>query len=87
MTVDQMGNLWLGTPSGVYRYEPKGKSFTNFNDMLGLTKTVAYDNHVFAADNDVIDITEDKNGTLWFLLDQRIIRYDGKNHSEFEFVY
>lgn len=52
---DREGNMWFGTiGSGVYRYDPVGKSFRNFTTNDGLVN------------NEIVCIYEDNAGNIWF---------------------
>jgi hypothetical protein len=68
-TVDQDGNLWIGTGGGgVSRYD--GKSFTTFSTAQGL------------AGNEVASIMTDRHGNVWMgSLSGGVSRYDGKNFT------
>jgi len=61
---DKVGNLWVATMWGVYRYD--GKLFTGFTTQGG-----PYRNVIFS-------ISENKRGNLWFSTDSGFCRYDGK---------
>jgi signal transduction histidine kinase/ligand-binding sensor domain-containing protein len=50
------GYLWIGTQSGLVRFD--GKRYKNFFSQPG--------NPASPSDNTIVDITEDKNGDLWF---------------------
>lgn len=49
---DSLGFLWIGTPAGLAHYD--GKNFKIFSLLDGL------------AGNNINDITESENGTMWF---------------------
>ncbi|RRB07877.1 histidine kinase [Larkinella rosea] len=67
---DRKGNFWFSTVgSGVYYYD--GKTFQNFTTRDGL------------ANNQVIDIYEDKTGTIWFGTLSGASRYDGKTFRNY----
>ena len=50
---DKMGNIWIGTDQGVYRYD--GNTFKNFNQKDGL-------NHIDISRKGIL---VDKSGTIW----------------------
>lgn len=67
---DTEGNLWIGTASGVTKYN--GHTFTNFTKKEGLI------------DNDVRSILQDRNGNIWFgTLNNGISKYDGYSFTNF----
>jgi ligand-binding sensor domain-containing protein len=67
---DRKGNFWFSTVGeGVYYYD--GKSFQHFTTKEGL------------ANNQVIDIYEDKTGTIWFGTLSGASRYDGKSFRNY----
>lgn len=74
---DRRGNLWIATTdSGVYYYNgkslPTGQTgFRHFTTRQGL------------ASNQVLDIYEDKVGTIWFGTGGGVSRYDGKSFRNF----
>lgn len=56
---DKKNNLWVATSnSGVFRYQPKLKSWRHFEHKRKDTTTIT--------DNDVIIMFEDAKGTMWF---------------------
>jgi ligand-binding sensor domain-containing protein len=69
---DNDGNMWFGTDQGIYKYDPVGKTFKNYNQKDGL-------NHV--------DITRkgilvDKLGNIWVGTHGGVYRYDPVADSE-----
>ncbi|GAB3985585.1 hypothetical protein GCM10028807_01150 [Spirosoma daeguense] len=67
---DRKGNSWFSTVGeGVYYYD--GKSFQHFTTKEGL------------ADNQVIDIYEDKTGTIWFGTLSGASHYDGRSFRNY----
>ena len=67
---DRKGNFWFSTVGeGVYYYD--GKSFQHFTTQQGL------------ANNQVIDIYEDKAGRIWFGTLSGASRYDGKTFRNY----
>jgi len=70
MLQDSKGNMWIGTEAnGVFKYD--GKSITRFTTKEGLL-------HDWVA-----EITEDKEGNIWFDCHNGICRYDGKSFTSF----
>ena len=51
MMKDSRGNIWIGTPKGLYKFD--GKNFTHFGTAQGLSW------------ESIISICEDRNGNLW----------------------
>ena len=67
---DKKGNFWFASVgAGVYHYD--GKSFQNFTTSDGL------------ANDRVIDIFEDKAGTIWFGTQGGVSSYDGESFRNF----
>ncbi|GAB3928577.1 ligand-binding sensor domain-containing protein [Larkinella terrae] len=67
---DRKGNFWFSSVgSGVYYYD--GKSFQHFTTKDGL------------ANDQVIDIYEDKTGAIWFGTLSGASRYDGKSFQNY----
>ena len=67
---DTKGLIWIGTQSGLVRYD--GKNFFVFDESTGL------------AANEVWSITEDGFGNLWFsTYGKGVVKYDGKNFTTF----
>lgn len=67
---DRKGNFWFSTVgSGVFYYD--GKSFQHFTTKEGL------------ANDQVIDIYEDKTGNIWFGTLSGVSRYDGKSFQNY----
>ncbi|WP_128545310.1 ligand-binding sensor domain-containing protein [Larkinella soli] len=70
---DKKGNFWFSTVgSGVYYYD--GTSFRNYTTKDGL------------AENQVIDIYEDKAGTVWFGTSNGASRYNGKSFQNYRMM-
>ncbi|UFH57677.1 two-component regulator propeller domain-containing protein [Spirosoma sp. KNUC1025] len=68
---DRKGNFWFSTVGeGVYYYD--GKSFQQFTTKEGL------------ASDQVLDIYEDKAGTIWFGTGGGATRYDGKSFRTYK---
>jgi len=63
ITIDQLGNKWIGTTHGVSYYD--GITFTNYYQQDGL-----YSNGVY-------DIVIDLSGNVWFQCSNGITMYDG----------
>lgn len=54
MSMDQYGNLWIGTyKNGVYRYDPSTKTFTHLNESMGLSHP------------EVLEIFKDSEQNMW----------------------
>lgn len=53
LRVDSKGVLWVGTPSGLHRYNSNSNSFTLFTERDGLPNNLIY------------AIEEDSNGNIW----------------------
>jgi ligand-binding sensor domain-containing protein len=71
---DKAGTIWLGTGSGVSRYDPKradGKFFQNFTTKDGLSN------------NAITTIMEDRSGKLWIGTRGEACFYDGKTFTVF----
>ena len=66
---DMDGNIWIGTHSGLSRYD--GRGFVNFTTKDGL------------ADNDIIRIYQDREGVFWIGTRSGLSRYDGKEFVNF----
>lgn len=61
MTLDSSGQLWIGTQMGVYLYKEKEESF----QLIPFTEGRAARELYFSPEGD-----------LWFLLDDKLVRYD-----------
>jgi ligand-binding sensor domain-containing protein/serine phosphatase RsbU (regulator of sigma subunit) len=79
---DAAGNLWIGTRSGVLKYN--GTTFKLYSKNNGLVE------------NDIWKILEDKEGNLWFgsranglskLFSEQIISYDQRNGLANDYIY
>jgi len=68
---DWNGNIWVGTNSGVSKYN--GKEFQNYSTDDGL------------ADNGVTDMLIDNKGTIWFAHPNgKLTMYNGKQFNEIQ---
>ncbi len=61
------GQIWIGTNDGLYRYNPKDKSF----QLLTMDKGLA--------DNGISSIEQDKQGRLWISTDHGLCCYNPQN--------
>jgi ligand-binding sensor domain-containing protein len=67
---DTQGNIWIGTASGVTKYN--GYSFTNFTTEQGL------------ANNNVRAVIQDRKGNIWFgTYGGGVTKYDGYTMTSF----
>ena len=87
---DKAGNIWVGTKTGLCRYDPSvelkpgSKTFTH----IPITGTYGYNsNNSFNNDlstiNGVWTMMQDKSGRIWFGTDDGVYCYDGENFSWF----
>ena len=77
---DKNGKIWLGTTSGVYRYD--GTSFTNIFELGIFTSTVKSDISTIRA---IPAMMEDKKGTIWFTSwFEGLCRFDGERITSFK---
>lgn len=65
--LDSGGDLWIGSPNGLYLYD--GSEFTYFSKKDGLYH------------NDINCIYEDGNGVLWFGTRDGVSKFDGETFS------
>jgi len=63
LTIDEKGLLWLGTTEGVYQFD--GKNFTLFE----LPKSTVKKPEPMLSDQLAFKILQDRNGTMWFVVD------------------
>lgn len=63
LTIDEKGLLWLGTTKGVYQFD--GKNFTLFE----LPKSTVKNPEPMLNDQLAFKILQDRNGTMWFVVD------------------
>ncbi len=64
MIQDRVGDIWIATFSGVFRYD--GKSFTNVTGKVSSAR--------------FFSVMEDRKGNLWFgTIGSGVYRYDGKS--------
>lgn len=71
LTEDQNGNLWIGTSSGVSKYD--GKTFTQFTVKNGLSG------------NSIAQMMQDKAGNMWFgTFTNGVTKYNGKSFTHFK---
>lgn len=54
---DRAGNLWVGTPHGLDRFDPEARSFHHYRRESGRPGTLH--------DNQVSALYEDRRGVLW----------------------
>ena len=75
---DSKGNVWVGTEKGVSKYD--GKTFSPFELPKPSIENPTY---IVSLEN-VWQIIEDKNGSIWFARDgYGATKYDGKNFTHF----
>ncbi len=72
---DRLGRMWFGTREGINRYE--GERVTAFKGWVGSSDKGS---SVWLG-NEVSSITEDKQGNLFFLIDDNIIKFDIQTES------
>lgn len=70
---DAKGRLWIGTNSGLNRYNREDKTFIKYFNTHGDTTTLG--------SNDVLCGTKDKSGTLWFGTSFGIVRYNEESDN------
>ena len=61
---DRKGNIWIGTKSGLNRFDPSSGHFTVYSTRDGLP------------DDHVLSILEDDKGNLWISTNQGLSRFD-----------
>jgi ligand-binding sensor domain-containing protein/DNA-binding CsgD family transcriptional regulator len=64
---DRQGMLWLGTGSGLDRFDPASRTFSNFSERNGLPNNWIY------------GITQDSAGMLWLSSNRGLCRFDPRN--------
>lgn len=69
--VDGRGRLWVGTQSGLDRYDPATGGFEHFTTRDGLPSSVVY------------AILEDDRGRLWISTNRGLARYDERAAAPF----
>ncbi|MEJ7914315.1 MAG: two-component regulator propeller domain-containing protein, partial [Chitinophagaceae bacterium] len=67
---DTEGTIWVGTKSGIYRYNPASDNFTPFNDP-----------NSGATIDAVLNITEDLSKNLWIVTGSEVIRFNSKKNE------
>lgn len=70
------GRLWLATEEGIYIVDPisPGKAPYQPKELKGVLDTKG---------EDVLDLCQSANGDLWFLVYNRLLRFDGKKWKSF----
>jgi ligand-binding sensor domain-containing protein len=77
LTIDEKELIWIGTTEGIYQFD--GKNFTNFP----LPKTLVKDPKPMLSDKLAFKFLEDKNGTMWFVIDGNgIYKYKNNNFTQ-----
>ncbi|MDX2153663.1 MAG: two-component regulator propeller domain-containing protein [Bryobacteraceae bacterium] len=66
---DGAGNLWLATSQGVYRYDRRRDTFTQYTEIQGLPTM------------DVMGVLADRAGRLWFSTKKGISRFDPRTET------
>ena len=64
---DNSGNLWLGTPSGLVRFDPLTQKFKSVTALDGLPS------------NGIMGILQDQQGSLWASTTNGLSRYNPQN--------
>ena len=72
---DQLGRMWFGTREGINLYD--GKQITAFKGWCNASN----DSAPIWLGNEVSSIVEDKQGNIFFLVDDDIIKFDIPNNS------
>ena len=82
--VDKAGNIWVGTQTGLNRYD--GKAFAtvpiDVNDSRSFLSDNSSGNNP-PPKNGVWSMMQDKRGMIWFGTDAGVYRYDGSSFSRF----
>ncbi|MCH5238805.1 MAG: response regulator [Muribaculaceae bacterium] len=68
---DSKDYLWIGTKNGLNRYDKGNMKTYKRNHTLSNT----------LPDNEIIEIFEDKNGTVWIVCSTGVVTYDRKNDN------
>jgi hypothetical protein len=72
--LDKNGNVWFGTSTeGLYKYD--GKTFTNYNEEIGLCS------------NQIWDLLEDDKGVIWLSTNKGLCTYNGKLFTKIKLPY
>jgi len=70
---DQKGNLWFATWEGIFKYESKAGTFTNYTNKYGLKR------------HRIFSLLEDSQGAIWFgTIGAGVYRYDQKKDDDQE---
>jgi len=77
ITEDSNGNLWIGTDSGLNKFDPSTKKFTRFENIAGDSCSLSH-NRVFA-------IIEDPWGSMWIGTADGLNRLDTKTNQLTQF--
>lgn len=70
---DQINRIWIGTHEGISIFD--GIRVINYKPIKNNDPTKPYENHTFIG-NLVSQITGDKNGDIFMLVDDKLVKYD-----------
>lgn len=72
---DSKGNIWIGTMSGLNRYDPKTDSFKSYTEKNGLSNNV------------IFGIVEDENNDLWLSTYNGLSRFNPSSDKFNNYYY